>query len=59
MIKIAQDHHVITLSNVFRCEPQNQQLLIDAWIRATEERLGSLPGIISAALHRAKDGTLS
>jgi heme-degrading monooxygenase HmoA len=56
MIKIAQHHDVVTLINTFRCEPQNQQHLIDAWIRATEERLGSLPGIISAALHRSKDG---
>jgi hypothetical protein len=57
MIKIAQNRGVITLINSFSCEPQNQQQLIDAWIRATEERLGSLPGIISAALHRSKDGT--
>ena len=27
------------------------------WIRATQERLGKLPGIISASLHRSKDGT--
>lgn len=57
MIKIAQDRDVVTLINAFSCEPQNQQHLVDAWIRATEERLGALPGIISAALHRSKDGT--
>ena len=57
MIKIAQDRDVVTLINAFSCEPQNQQHLIDAWIRATEESLGALPGIISAALHRSKDGT--
>ena len=57
MIKIAQDRDVVTLINAFSCEPQNQQYLIDAWIRATEESLGALPGIISAALHRSKDGT--
>ena len=56
MIKIAQDRDVVTLINAFSCEPQNQQHLIDAWIRATEESLGALPGIISAALHRSKDG---
>ena len=54
---IAQDREVVTLINAFSCEPQNQQALVDAWIRATEERLGGLPGIISAALHRSKDGT--
>lgn len=57
MITITQDKGVITLINAFSCEPQNQQPLIGAWIRATEERLGALPGIISAALHRSKDGT--
>ena len=57
MITIARDRDVVTLINSFSCEPQHQQHLIGAWIRATEERLGRLPGIISAALHRSKDGT--
>ena len=57
MITIAKDGDLVTLINVFSCEPQKQQRLIDLWIRATEERLGKLPGIISAALHRSKDGT--
>lgn len=57
MITITQDSGVVTLINAFSCEPQNQQHLIDAWIGATEEKLGALPGIISAALHRSKDGT--
>src|SRR5215469_12114206 len=57
MIKLAQDRGVITLINAFSSEPRNQQHLIDALIRATKERLGSLPGIISAALHRSKDGS--
>jgi len=57
MITISKDGNVVTLINVFSCEPENQQALIDAWIRATEETLGKVPGIISAALHRSKDGT--
>lgn len=57
MITITEDGGVVTLTNVFSCEPQNQQHLIDAWIRATEDTLGKLPGIISASLHRSKDGT--
>ena len=57
MITTAQERDVVTLINAFRSEPQNQQHLIDAWIRATGERLESLPGIISAALHRSNDGT--
>jgi len=31
--------------------------VVDAWIRATAEKLGKLPGIISAALHRSMDGS--
>ena len=57
MITITQNGDRVTLINVFTCEPENQQALIDAWIRATEETLGKLPGIISAALHKSKDGT--
>jgi hypothetical protein len=57
MITITRDGDVVTLINVFSCEPQNQQHLMDMWIRATEETLGKLPGIISATLHRSKEGT--
>jgi heme-degrading monooxygenase HmoA len=57
MITITEDGGVVTLINVFSCEPQNQEYQIDAWIRATEDTLGKLPGIISASLHRSKDGT--
>ena len=57
MIAIRQSDNVVTLINVFSCEPANQQALVDAWIKATEERLGKLPGIISASLHKSKDGT--
>jgi Antibiotic biosynthesis monooxygenase len=56
MIAIAKDRDLVTLINVFSCEPEVQQRLVDSWIRATEERLGALPGIISAALHWSKDG---
>lgn len=57
MITIAQTSDLVTLINVFSCAPENQQRLVDSWIRATEERLGALPGIVSATLHRSKDGT--
>ena len=57
MITITKDGGVVTLINVFSCAPENQQRLIGAWIRATENTLGRLPGIISASLHRSKDGT--
>ena len=57
MITISRKDDAVTLINVFTCEPQNQQSLMDAWVRATEETLGKLPGIISASLHKSKDGT--
>ena len=57
MITIKQSADVVTLINVFSCEPENQQALIDAWIRATEQTLGKLPGIVSASIHKRKDGT--
>ena len=57
MITIKKGSDVVTLINVFSCEPENQQALVDAWVRATEETLGKLPGIISASLHKSKDGT--
>jgi|SRR5215472_10986652 len=57
MITIDGGKDLVTLINSFSCGPQNQQPLIDAWVRATQEALGQMPGIISAALHRSKDGT--
>jgi hypothetical protein len=57
MITIKKGSDVVTLINVFSCQPENQQALVDAWVRATEETLGKLPGIISASLHKSKDGT--
>jgi quinol monooxygenase YgiN len=48
---------VVVLVNVFTCEPQNQQQLLDAWAKGTEEVMRYLPGFISANLHRSLDGT--
>jgi hypothetical protein len=56
MIAIDKNGDLVTLINSLSCERQNQQLLIDLWIRATKERVGRLPGIISGALRRSKDG---
>jgi heme-degrading monooxygenase HmoA len=57
MIKITQDGDIVTSINVFSCASQNQRHLINAWVRATEQTLGKLPGIISATLRRSKDAT--
>jgi hypothetical protein len=57
MIRIRQGDGTVTLMNVFACEPATQQPLIDTWIRATQDVLGKVPGVLSAALHRSNDGT--
>ncbi len=47
----------MVLINVFTCAPQNQQRLVDAWQRGTDEVMRYLPGFISANIHRSLDGT--
>ncbi|PSB21925.1 antibiotic biosynthesis monooxygenase [Phormidesmis priestleyi ULC007] len=54
---IAQDQELITLINIFKVEPENQQQLIDLLIDATEEVMCKLPGFISANVHKSLDGT--
>jgi quinol monooxygenase YgiN len=49
--------HVVALINVFSCTPDNQQRLIEAWQRGTDELMRYLPGFISANIHRGLDGT--
>jgi hypothetical protein len=53
MITINQDDGTVTLINVFTCEPEAQQRLVDTLIQATEDILGKVPGIIYSALHRS------
>jgi len=57
MITINQEDGTVTLINVFSCESGAQQQLVDTWIRATDDVLGKVPGIICSALHRSRDGT--
>ena len=56
MISISRDNGLVTLINAFSCEPTEQHALVDAW-REAEAELGTLPGVVSAALHRSLDGT--
>lgn len=53
---ISQEGNLVTLINVFETKPEQQQALIDQWIRFTEE-VKKEPGYIGTALHRSKDGT--
>ncbi len=52
---ITREGNLVTLINVFETKPEQQQELIDAWIRFTEE-VKDEPGFIGAALHRSTDG---
>ena len=48
---------VVTLINVFTVEPGNQDRLIEAWQRSTDEVIRHLPGCVSANIHASLDGT--
>jgi quinol monooxygenase YgiN len=48
---------VVALINVFTCTPENQQRLVEAWQRGTDDLMRYLPGFISANIHRSLDGT--
>lgn len=54
---ISKNADVVTLINVFIVEPENQQLLIDLLVEATEEVMHKVPGFISANIHKSLDGT--
>lgn len=53
---ISQEADIVTLINVFEVEPENQQLLVDLLVKATEDTMHKLPGFISANIHKSKDG---
>jgi len=55
-MRISKDGTLITLINVFETTPEQQQALIDQWVRFTE-KVRSGPGYIGTALHKSTDGT--
>jgi quinol monooxygenase YgiN len=57
MTTISEHTGAVTLINVFRVEPSNQQKLVDILACATDTSVRDAPGFISAALHRSVDGT--
>jgi quinol monooxygenase YgiN len=54
---IDRDAPVITLINVFEVAPERQEHLVTLLDRATEDVMRSLPGFVSANIHRSLDGT--
>lgn len=53
---IIKESGLVTLINVFETRPEQQQALIDNWIRFVDAVKGE-PGMIGTALHRSTDGT--
>lgn len=54
---ISTERDVVTLINVFTVASENQQRLVDLLIGATETTMNSMPGYVSANIHRSLDGT--
>ena len=54
---IRAEDPVMVLVNVFTCKPEDQQRLIEAWQKGTDEIMRYMPGFISANIHRGLDGT--
>lgn len=54
---ISKTADVVTLINVFVVEPENQQLLVDLLVEATEDTMCKLSGFVSANIHKSLDGT--
>jgi heme-degrading monooxygenase HmoA len=55
-MRISREGQLVTLINVFETKPEQQQELIDAWVRFVES-VKEEPGLIGTALHRSTDGT--
>ena len=55
-MRVSRESHLVTVINVFETKPEQQQELIDQWIRFVEA-VTDEPGMIGAALHRSTDGT--
>ncbi len=54
-MRISREGQLVTLINVFETKPEQQQELIDQWIRFVES-VKEEPGLIGTALHRSTDG---
>jgi quinol monooxygenase YgiN len=57
MAEIVSDAGYATFINTFRCEPSNQDEVVQINIEIIERVASAYPGFISAAVHRSGDGT--
>lgn len=56
MTSIDKTRKLVTMIHVFTVAPENQQLLLDILVRATENVLKFQPGYISMNIHKSLDG---
>ena len=56
MAMIEKGRDMLTLINVFKVAPENQQKLVDLLVEATDQTIRFLPGFISANIHKSYDG---
>lgn len=56
MTTISTDGKLSTFINVFTCEPEHQDALIERLLHETAEVVSNLPGFVSANIHRSLDG---
>ena len=57
MTEIATGRDLVTLINVFTVAPEDQPRLVDVLVDATRAVINTLPGFISANVHRSLDRT--
>jgi heme-degrading monooxygenase HmoA len=55
-MQISKEGHRVTFINVFETTPEQQQALIDQWMRIAEV-VRNEPGYLGTALHKSTDGT--
>ena len=53
---IAKDPPLLTLINVLRVEPENQDRVVSLLVSATDQVMSRLAGFVSANIHRSLDG---
>ncbi len=57
MTTITTGRKILTLINVFTVRPENQQRVIDVLVEVDKSVMKTMPGFISANIHRSLDGT--
>lgn len=56
MTRIAQNAGLATFINVFTCEPEDQERLVQTLERETATAVAGIDGFVSANIHRSADG---